>query len=183
MRLIIGFGGNLGDPATAFAGALDALADEGWVLSTSQLWQTRAVGLLSPTSSTRLPSSIGRVISAPCSHAAANSNLQRDATARRRRGGGRGCSISIFCWPMASSVAVRSSRYPTPASTNGASHSNPRPRSPQSRSIRCSAVQSRNSQRPRDLRWMMVQSEFLMSKMVSYQDRHSRATRTTLMVG
>lgn len=44
MRLIIGFGGNLGDPATAFAGALDALADEGWVLSTSRLWQTHAVG-------------------------------------------------------------------------------------------------------------------------------------------
>jgi len=48
MRLIIGFGGNLGDPATAFAGALDALADEGWVLSTSQLWQTRAVGPAQP---------------------------------------------------------------------------------------------------------------------------------------
>ena len=48
MRLIIGFGGNLGDPAAAFAGALDALADEGWVLSTSRLWQTRAVGPAQP---------------------------------------------------------------------------------------------------------------------------------------
>ena len=44
MRLIIGFGGNLGEPASAFARALDALGDDGWVLSTSQLWQTRAVG-------------------------------------------------------------------------------------------------------------------------------------------
>jgi 2-amino-4-hydroxy-6-hydroxymethyldihydropteridine diphosphokinase len=44
MRLIIGFGGNLGDPAAAFARALDALADDGWVLFTSRLWQTRAVG-------------------------------------------------------------------------------------------------------------------------------------------
>jgi len=48
MRLIIGFGGNLGDPATAFAGALDALADEGWVLSTSRLWQTHAIGPAQP---------------------------------------------------------------------------------------------------------------------------------------
>lgn len=48
MRLIIGFGGNLGDPATAFAGALDALADGSWVLSTSRLWQTRAVGPAQP---------------------------------------------------------------------------------------------------------------------------------------
>jgi 2-amino-4-hydroxy-6-hydroxymethyldihydropteridine diphosphokinase len=48
MRLIIGFGGNLGDQATAFAGALDALGDGGWVLSTSRLWQTRAVGPAQP---------------------------------------------------------------------------------------------------------------------------------------
>jgi 2-amino-4-hydroxy-6-hydroxymethyldihydropteridine diphosphokinase len=44
MRLILGFGGNLGDPAAAFARALDALGDDGWVLFTSRLWQTRAVG-------------------------------------------------------------------------------------------------------------------------------------------
>ena len=44
MHLMIGLGGNLGDPATAFAQALDALADDAWVLFTSRLWQTRAVG-------------------------------------------------------------------------------------------------------------------------------------------
>ncbi len=44
MRLIIGLGGNLGDPAAAFASALDALGDDGWILSTSRLWQTLAVG-------------------------------------------------------------------------------------------------------------------------------------------
>lgn len=44
MRLVIGFGGNIGDPAEAFARALEALAEDGWVLFTSRLWQTRAVG-------------------------------------------------------------------------------------------------------------------------------------------
>jgi 2-amino-4-hydroxy-6-hydroxymethyldihydropteridine diphosphokinase len=44
MRLMIGFGGNLGQPAEAFARALETLADEGWVLATSRLWQTRAIG-------------------------------------------------------------------------------------------------------------------------------------------
>ncbi len=46
--MLIGFGGNLGDPAAAFARALDALADGGWVLGTSRLWQTRAVGPSQP---------------------------------------------------------------------------------------------------------------------------------------
>lgn len=44
MRLVIGFGGNVGDPAEAFARALEALAEDGWVLFTSRLWQSRAVG-------------------------------------------------------------------------------------------------------------------------------------------
>lgn len=44
MQVMIGFGANLGDPAAAFAGALDALGEDGWVLFTSRLWQTRAVG-------------------------------------------------------------------------------------------------------------------------------------------
>ena len=48
LRVVLGFGGNLGDPAAAFAGALDALADEGWVIATSRLWQTRAVGPAQP---------------------------------------------------------------------------------------------------------------------------------------
>lgn len=48
LRVILGFGGNLGDPATAFARALDALGDEGWIISTSRLWQTRAVGPAQP---------------------------------------------------------------------------------------------------------------------------------------
>lgn len=41
---MIGLGGNVGDPETAFARALDALADDAWVLFTSRLWETRAVG-------------------------------------------------------------------------------------------------------------------------------------------
>lgn len=48
LRVILGFGGNLGDPATAFARALDALADEAWIISTSSIWQTRAVGPAQP---------------------------------------------------------------------------------------------------------------------------------------
>jgi 2-amino-4-hydroxy-6-hydroxymethyldihydropteridine diphosphokinase len=44
MRLIIGLGGNIGDPAAAFARALDALGDQAWILFTSRLWITRAVG-------------------------------------------------------------------------------------------------------------------------------------------
>lgn len=44
MQVMIGFGANLGDPAAAFAGALDALGEDGWVLFTSRLWQTRAIG-------------------------------------------------------------------------------------------------------------------------------------------
>ena len=47
-RVVLGLGGNLGDPATAFACALDALADGGWIISTSSLWRTRAVGPTQP---------------------------------------------------------------------------------------------------------------------------------------
>lgn len=48
LRVILGFGGNLGDPAAAFARALDELADEAWIISTSSIWQTRAVGPAQP---------------------------------------------------------------------------------------------------------------------------------------
>jgi 2-amino-4-hydroxy-6-hydroxymethyldihydropteridine diphosphokinase len=44
LRVVLGLGGNLGEPATAFAAALDALADEGWIVATSRLWRTEAVG-------------------------------------------------------------------------------------------------------------------------------------------
>ena len=44
LRVVLGLGGNLGDPGSAFAVALNALADEGWIINTSRLWQTRAEG-------------------------------------------------------------------------------------------------------------------------------------------
>jgi len=47
--VLLGFGGNLGDPESAFRGALEALAHEGRVASVSRLWRTCAVGPEQPT--------------------------------------------------------------------------------------------------------------------------------------
>lgn len=44
MEILIGFGGNLGQPAEAFAKALEALASDGRVERVSRLWLTRPVG-------------------------------------------------------------------------------------------------------------------------------------------
>ncbi len=44
LRVVLGLGGNLGDPGSAFAVALNAFADEGWIIATSRLWKTTAVG-------------------------------------------------------------------------------------------------------------------------------------------
>jgi 2-amino-4-hydroxy-6-hydroxymethyldihydropteridine diphosphokinase len=42
--IVIGLGGNLGQPDAAFVGALEALANEGRVRAVSRLWRTRPVG-------------------------------------------------------------------------------------------------------------------------------------------
>jgi 2-amino-4-hydroxy-6-hydroxymethyldihydropteridine diphosphokinase len=44
MEFLIGLGGNLGNPKMAFAQALEALAEEGRVMSVSRLWRTRPIG-------------------------------------------------------------------------------------------------------------------------------------------
>jgi len=44
MEIVIGLGGNLGKPETAFTQALEALAEEGRVMSVSRLWRTRPIG-------------------------------------------------------------------------------------------------------------------------------------------
>ena len=44
MEILIGLGGNLGQPEAAFAQALEALANEGRVMAVSKLWRTRPVG-------------------------------------------------------------------------------------------------------------------------------------------
>jgi 2-amino-4-hydroxy-6-hydroxymethyldihydropteridine diphosphokinase len=44
IRVLLGLGGNLGDPATTLRGALAALAAEGRVARVSRLWRTRAIG-------------------------------------------------------------------------------------------------------------------------------------------
>ena len=48
MEILIGLGGNLGEPRSAFGCALDALAVEGRVMAVSRLWRTRAVGPAQP---------------------------------------------------------------------------------------------------------------------------------------
>jgi 2-amino-4-hydroxy-6-hydroxymethyldihydropteridine diphosphokinase len=44
VTVLLGLGGNLGDPRSAFGDALAALAAEGRVVAVSRLWRTRAVG-------------------------------------------------------------------------------------------------------------------------------------------
>ncbi len=44
VSVLLGLGGNLGDPRSAFGDALAALAAEGRVVAVSRLWRTRAVG-------------------------------------------------------------------------------------------------------------------------------------------
>jgi len=48
MEILIGLGGNLGEPRKAFAQALEGLAIEGRVLAVSRLWRTRPVGPSQP---------------------------------------------------------------------------------------------------------------------------------------
>lgn len=43
-RVILGLGGNTGEPAAAFHHALDALARDGRIVAVSRLWRTRPVG-------------------------------------------------------------------------------------------------------------------------------------------
>ena len=44
MELLIGFGGNTGDVASAFAAALEGLAPVGTVLARSSIWRSSALG-------------------------------------------------------------------------------------------------------------------------------------------
>lgn len=44
MEILIGLGGNLGEPESAFSRALEALAVDGRVVTVSRLWRTRPVG-------------------------------------------------------------------------------------------------------------------------------------------
>ena len=44
MEILIGLGGNLGQPEVAFSQALEVLANEGRVMAVSKLWRTRPVG-------------------------------------------------------------------------------------------------------------------------------------------
>ena len=44
MEILIGLGGNLGQPEVAFSQALEGLANEGRVMAVSKLWRTRPVG-------------------------------------------------------------------------------------------------------------------------------------------
>ena len=48
MQVLLGLGGNLGEPSAAFARALEVLAGEGRVQIVSRLWRTRPVGPLQP---------------------------------------------------------------------------------------------------------------------------------------
>jgi len=48
MEILIGLGGNLGQPEAAFAEALEVLANEGRVMAVSRLWRTRPVGPSQP---------------------------------------------------------------------------------------------------------------------------------------
>ena len=44
MHVVLGLGGNLGDPESAFREALEALATAGEMIAVSRLWRTRPVG-------------------------------------------------------------------------------------------------------------------------------------------
>jgi len=48
MEILIGLGGNLGEPEAAFSQALRALANEGHLTAVSRLWRTRPVGPSQP---------------------------------------------------------------------------------------------------------------------------------------
>ncbi|MCU0304200.1 MAG: 2-amino-4-hydroxy-6-hydroxymethyldihydropteridine diphosphokinase [Thermoanaerobaculales bacterium] len=48
LHVLVGLGGNLGDPRAAFVSALAGLAEHGEVVSTSRLWRTRPVGPAQP---------------------------------------------------------------------------------------------------------------------------------------
>jgi 2-amino-4-hydroxy-6-hydroxymethyldihydropteridine diphosphokinase len=48
MEILIGLGGNLGQPEEAFSMALEALANEGRVTAFSRLWRTRPIGPSQP---------------------------------------------------------------------------------------------------------------------------------------
>jgi 2-amino-4-hydroxy-6-hydroxymethyldihydropteridine diphosphokinase len=48
MEILIGLGGNLGEPEKAFVRALETLAAEGRVVAVSRLWRTRPVGPSQP---------------------------------------------------------------------------------------------------------------------------------------
>jgi 2-amino-4-hydroxy-6-hydroxymethyldihydropteridine diphosphokinase len=48
MRMLIGFGGNLGDPAKAFSRALEQIAEAGEIIAVSRLWRTLPVGPSQP---------------------------------------------------------------------------------------------------------------------------------------
>jgi 2-amino-4-hydroxy-6-hydroxymethyldihydropteridine diphosphokinase len=48
MEILIGLGGNLGEPEAAFARALEGLANQGCVAAVSRLWRTRPVGPSQP---------------------------------------------------------------------------------------------------------------------------------------
>jgi len=48
LSVVLGLGGNLGDPAASFAGALAALAEEAGIPRRSRLWTSRAVGPAQP---------------------------------------------------------------------------------------------------------------------------------------
>jgi 2-amino-4-hydroxy-6-hydroxymethyldihydropteridine diphosphokinase len=47
-RVLLGFGGNVGDPGSAFRDALEVLAADGRVDAVSRLWRTRPVGPAQP---------------------------------------------------------------------------------------------------------------------------------------
>jgi len=44
LHVVVGLGANLGDPAIAFATALEGLASVGTIVSVSRLWRTRPLG-------------------------------------------------------------------------------------------------------------------------------------------
>jgi 2-amino-4-hydroxy-6-hydroxymethyldihydropteridine diphosphokinase len=44
VRLVLGLGGNVGDPQRVFSECLTSLAQDGRILKTSRLWRTRPVG-------------------------------------------------------------------------------------------------------------------------------------------
>lgn len=48
MQIVLGLGGNIGEPKEAFRRALEVFADEGRVISVSSLWRTHPVGPSQP---------------------------------------------------------------------------------------------------------------------------------------